>query len=236
MPHVNAKIVIWRQLFLTLIVAAIAADCRAEPLRIAYFTGSARSKIGALIMVEVYRRAHIDTVAIAMPGARNSVEAEASMVVGESVRVWDYVDAHPALTRVEPAVTAWSTVAFYKANQGVTLNSIQDLQRYSIGYVRGTRAADNVIKEQKLAKLTAASTPEALFKMLNADRFQIALDGGTNGNYWIAKNNYQNIEKFEINRIPLYHILSPKYKYLAPALSKIIRQMAAAGELSMVAA
>jgi len=227
-----------RNALLAMIISVLSAfpARAAEPLHIAYFSGSARSKIGALIMVEVYKRANIDTVAMSMPGARNAPSAEASLVVGESVRVYSYADAHPTLTRVEPAVTEWTTVAFYRDDASINLAGPSDMRNFRVGYVRGTRAAEDVIAEQRLTNVEGVDTPETLFKMLNARRFPVALDGGTNGAYWIRKGDYPHIAKLEINKIPLYHFLSPKYRELAPVLSQTIKQLRASGELAKIAA
>ncbi|GAB3245107.1 substrate-binding periplasmic protein [Chitinimonas naiadis] len=214
-----------------MIVAAQAT----EPIGIGYFSGSARSKICALIMVEIYKRAKIDTVPVSLPGARNAVAAEASEIIGESGRVTGYTNAHPTLTQVTPPISVWTTVAFYKHGIGVRLNVPADLKNYTVGYVRGTRSAEDVVTELGLTKLEAVSTPNALFKMLNADRFEVAIDGGTNGSFHIRRGGYQGIDQFQLNSIPLYHILSPKYKDLAPTLSDIIQRMAASGELAKIA-
>jgi ABC-type amino acid transport substrate-binding protein len=207
-----------------------------EPLGIAYFSGSARSKIGALMMVEVYRRAGINTKAVSMPGARNAPSSEASVVYGESVRVASYTDAHPTLTRVEPAVTVWTTVAFYKEFSRAKVSTVEDLRKYKVGYVRGTRSAEDVIAALGLTEVEGAVAPDMLFRMLSAGRFDVAIDGGTNGNFWIRKYGLQSIAQYEINRIPLYHILSPKYKELAPKLAAVIKAMQASGELAQLEA
>lgn len=207
-----------------------------EPLGIAYFTGSARSKIGALIMVEIYRRASIETVPVSYPGARNLLAAEASQVVGESVRVYQYVNAHPLLTRVEPPVTEWTTVAFYRTDGRVRIRTATDLQQLRVGYTNGTKACEDLVRDLSLRNVQLAAAPEQLFKMLLAERFDVALEGGTNGALVIRRAHLSGISGFEINRVPLYHVLSPKYKSWAPMLSEIITQMKASGELNRVAA
>jgi hypothetical protein len=223
--------------WLGLSVLALPQATRAgEPLGIAYFTGSARSKIGALIMVEVYRRAGIATVPMSYPGARNLVAAEASQVVGESVRVYQYAQDHPLLTRVEPPVTSWTTVAYYRSDSKVHVQAARDLQQLKVGYTSGTKACEDLVRELGLKDVQLSTTPERLFKMLLAERFDVALEGGTNGAMVIHKDHLSGISAFEINRVPLYHVLSPKYKAWAPMLSEIITQMRASGELAKVAA
>ncbi|MBV8501371.1 MAG: transporter substrate-binding domain-containing protein [Paucibacter sp.] len=208
----------------------------AEPLGIAYFTGSARSKIGALIMVEVYRQAGIATVPVSYPGARNLVAAEASEVVGESVRVYSYTDAHPLLTRVEPAVTEWTTVAFYRTGGKVRIQSPMDLRGLAVGYTKGTRACEDLVRDLELKDVQVTASPEQLFRMLMLGRFDVALEGGTNGALVIRRDHLSGLASFELNRLPLYHVLSPKYKAWAPMLSEIITRMRASGELARVAA
>ncbi len=218
----------------TLLMCIGTWSSAAEPLQIAYFSGSARSKIGALIMVEVYKQANLEAAIVSLPGARNGPAAEASQVAGESVRVYSYVDAHPTLTRVEPPVTEWTTVAFYRRGQGVSLASPADLRKYSVGYVRGTRAAEDVVAQHHLIHVTQVRAPDLLFKMLGGARFEVAIDGGTNGDYWMQRYGMRDIAQFEINRIPLYHILSPKYQKLAPTLSRTIKRLTATGELAQI--
>jgi ABC-type amino acid transport substrate-binding protein len=211
-----------------------AANAAVEPVGIAYFKGSARSKVGALIMVEVYKRAGISTYPLPLPGARNALASESSEVVGESVRVMSYTEAHPKLTRVDPPVTYWTTAAFYKTGSAVNLGEANDLKNYSVGYVLGTQAPADVIKDLGVNRVTTTASPDQLFKMLESDRFDIAIDGGTNGDFWIRQMGYRNISEFEINRIPLFHFLSPKYRDLAPTLSTIIKKMIASGELDKI--
>lgn len=185
-------------------------------------------------MVEVYRRAGIATVPVSFPGARNLVAAEASQVVGESVRVYSYVDAHPLLTRVEPYVTEWTTEAFYRTSSKVRIQSPADLRGLAVGYTKGTRACEDLVQELSLTKVQVTATPEQLFRMLMLGRFDVALEGGTNGALVIRRDHLSGIASLEINRLPLYHVLSPKYKGWAPMLSEIITRMRASGELAKI--
>jgi hypothetical protein len=221
---------------LVFLAAGTWAVQAAAPVSIAYVSGSARSKIGALIMVEVYKRANITATVMPLPGIITSEATETSAVAGESAHVYDYTEAHPTLTRVEPAVTEWTTVAFFKGTDKVKLMAVEDLKNYRVGYVNGTRAADDLIAKLQLSNVEGVDTPEALFNMLADDRIDIALDGGTDGAYWIHKKGYQQITQFEINRVLLYHVLSPKYRGWAPVLGKVITDMSKSGELAKLAA
>jgi ABC-type amino acid transport substrate-binding protein len=205
-----------------------------EPLVIVYFPDSIRSKIGALIIVEVYKRAKLSAVAIPLPGLRSTNVTVTNDVAGE-MRVKSYVKVHPEVTLVEPAVTTWTTVAFYKPERAVQIESLVDLKAYTIGYVRGTRAVESLIEREQLGQAEIANTPDTLFRMLQADRFEVALEDRANGNFMLQKYGYQHIAQFEIEDLPVYLILSPKYKDLAPVLSKTIRAMIASGEMKGVA-
>lgn len=203
----------------------------AVPLKIAYVSGSARSKIGALILVEIYKKANMEVVAQPYPGARSTFVAEHSEVVGEAVRVGGYTESHPTLTMVEPAITSGNMVAFYRAELDPHIRSAEDLKKFRVGYVRGTRSAENILSAQALRNVEFANSTELLFKMLLANRFDVALEGGSSGDLVIRKNACKGIAQTLIARISLFHVLSPKYKYLAPQLSSIIKQMSSSGEL-----
>jgi ABC-type amino acid transport substrate-binding protein len=72
-----------------------------------------------------------------------------------------------------------------------------------------------------------------LFKMLESNRIDIAVDVGVNGQDMINQLNLKNIGVVsELAKRDFYNALIQSKAHLAPQISSVIRMMKASGELS----
>lgn len=190
--------------------------------------------IAAIVLEKVYRRLDIALLFRPMPAARATLEAAAGRVDGDVVRIASYAQAHPSLIRVEPALSKVTTAAYYNQRSDLQVKSRDDLARYSLAYVRGIRASEQLSKG--LPDVIAVNSVEVLFKMLQAKRFQIALAGV--GEFKVQQQRYQpdQFVQVELASEPLYHYLHEKHRDLAIRVSAELAALAASGELASLQA
>lgn len=190
--------------------------------------------MGAMVLARIYKMAGVDVQFITMPPNRASVEADAGHVDGESARIMDYAASHPALLRVEPAYTYVAMGAFYLQASGVEVAGPADLQKYSLGYVKGLKVFDDLTEGN--ADVHLPPSRESLFKMLKARRFAVALDTLSSGQAEIRKQGHAGVAEVEISRQNLYHYLNVRHAALAGRIGAITRKLADSGQLARMMA
>lgn len=184
------------------------------------------------VLQEVYRRANLELAFVQMPPARATIEATTARIDGEVARVAEYGAAHPTMIRIDPPFQSWTVSAFYKKSSGVKVQSVHDLNRYSIAYVRGIKALDTLLAN--LPQAEVVTQPDQLGKMLDAGRVQVVVDGTLEGTLVNLKAGMGNIDHTVIYSYPVYHYLSKKHNDLVPLISKTIEELSDSGELDRI--
>jgi polar amino acid transport system substrate-binding protein len=188
------------------------------------------SEVNALVLRELYQRAGIRLTVIEMPPARGTVEAKEGRVDGEVNRIRGYGDNAPTLIRVEPSIHLWSVSALFKKGSAVRVQTAADLSRYSVGYVRGIRFAEDLVKG--LSNTVATDNPEQLVRMLQNGRIDLVVNGTNATRYEMrALGLTDEIDSSVLTQTPLYHYLHEKHRDLVPVIGAVIKKAADSGEL-----
>jgi polar amino acid transport system substrate-binding protein len=222
--------VIFRNLFLPLMLLLPAQLSWAQELRLARNELAAEQAVAALILAEIYARLGMQITVQALPGARANALALAGEMDGEVGRVQSYADKNPALIQVRPAYHYLNSVAFAKSGKGIAIPNRTALKHYRVGIVRGIAHAENATVG--LGNVETVRTYEQLFQMLESDRIDVAIDTSANGAYMIHKLGLKDIQAVgTLARLDLFHMLNPRQATLAPRLGAQIMRMKDSGEL-----
>jgi len=210
---------------------ALAAD--AETIRLARFPHSGYQYIASRIRSEVYRRVGLSVRFESMTPRRATAEALAGRLDGEVSRVLSYAEAAPRMVRVTPAFTYFAMAGFARRNLDIDRSG--DLRKYRVGIIRGVQAAIELAAEAKVVEQAANS--ENLMQMLQADRFDLALDVDINGAAVAARLGYTEVRQVGAwMKTEGYHYLAPHRAAMGHDLSAVIGQMKPNGELERLRA
>ncbi|WP_157314379.1 transporter substrate-binding domain-containing protein [Chitinibacter sp. GC72] len=229
------------KLFLPLLVLIISGMLSVntqaqEPLKIA-IVANRQAIIDSKILEQVYQRVGIRMKLLVMPGLRASQEADLGLIDSEVIRIGSYLDAHPQMIRIEPAIDTAIVAAIFKPKLKGQINSLADLKnlkKYKIGYVRGIKAVHDLIGNLPNAQST--NTPKALMKMFQADRLDIIVETVGSSNFYIKKLGLQELEQVELSRQPLYHYLHKKNRTQATLIENELKRLVSSGELLKIRA
>jgi polar amino acid transport system substrate-binding protein len=162
-----------------LLAMALASPLAAQELRLARNELAAEQSIAAQILRDIYARAGLGLEVVAMPGKRARVAALDGQVDGEVARVLSYAESNPKLVRVEPGYYRLVSTVFARSGSTIRIAQRQDLHQYRVGIVRGIAHAEAAVAG--MPDVVAVGTYEQMYRMLAADRIDVAIDTSTNG-------------------------------------------------------
>jgi len=219
-----------KQVAIVIALYIAGAAVAQESLSITRQEKSVVQKVAEPLLLEIYRRAGINITITPRPAMRANMETVNGVFDGEAARVFSYGERNPSLIRVEPAYYYVNSTVFARADTVVAINSKEDLKKYRVGIVRGTQHAVEATAD--LEHVETAPDSLSLFQMLEAGRFDVALDSEINGIYAIKKLGYKNIGKRTVlSRQELFHYLHAKNKAKVPVLSAAIQNLVKSGEM-----
>jgi polar amino acid transport system substrate-binding protein len=214
--------------FSTLMTCTTSAATPIDSLHLASNERLVEQVIAAKLLLVIYERSNLAATITPLPPARANLSTLKGMSDGEVARIEAYASKNPSLLKVSPAYYYLSTVAFSKAP--INIRSKDDLKKYKIGAIRGVAHSDAIT--EGLSNIEYANDARSLFLMLQAGRFDIAIDTGANGQYLIKELNLEEVHAVgELARLELFHILAPSKKHLAARLSETITTLKRSGEL-----
>lgn len=188
-----------------------------------------------IMMQEIFKRAGLSLEIVQLPAMRASLEVSEGRLDGEIARSVLYGHSQPRLVRVEPSYYEWEIGATYLKSKGIEIRSEADLYKYSLGYVRGLKKFDDLAKEHSRA--TDTTSTSQLIAMLMRGRFEVAVEGVQEADYYIQKQGLaSDVETTVWMSIPLFLFLHEKHRSLVPHLSATIRKMLISGELKKLQA
>lgn len=219
-----------------LLVFALLANCgqawpQSEEVHLAVFPKSAYQYVSAKILSDIYLKSGLTVKLERMPPPRATKEALAGRIDGEVSRVKSYGDDNPTLIRVTPAYNYFNMTAFSKL--AVSIESPADLKKYRVGVVRGLQAAADIT--EGLENVEKAVNSENLFLMLEAGRFDIAIDVDVNGAIQVAMHSLKEVHPVgALLKADGFHYLAPNKAYLQPRIQATIAEMKRSGELEQL--
>ncbi len=210
---------------------ALGADD--ESIRLARFPHSGYQYIASRILSEVYRRVGLNVKFESMTPRRATTEALAGRLDGEVSRILSYAEAAPGMVRVAPAFAYFTMAGFARRN--LDIDKSGDLRKYRVGIIRGVQAAIELAAEAKAVEQAANS--ENLMQMLQAGRFDLAVDVDINGAAVAARLGYTEVRQVGAwLKTEGYHYLAPHRAALERDLSAVISKMKQSVELERLRA
>jgi polar amino acid transport system substrate-binding protein len=180
------------------------------------------------VLKEVYKRAGIDLKTELMPGLRATEESIHGKVDGEVGRNFSYGDIRPTLIRVDPPLAIQGRNIFYNKKLKPNIQKIEDLKKFSVGYVRGMVGIGDLLKN--FPNVQVASNSYILLEMLVKGRIEFAIDTAARSSVYLQEKRFKNIESKEIQRIPIHHYLHVKNKKIVPIISNELKKLMKTGE------
>lgn len=177
------------------------------------------SKAITNLLKEVYRQLGHDIEVVYKPAKRSLVDVNSGASDAELARIIGTETEYPNLVRVEEPVFALSFSAIVNAKSNIWLSSWSELKKHSLGYPRGYRILD--IRTREL-NATAASSSDAIAKMVKGGRFEVGLVITSDADRLASQNPEIVVLKPPIESVTLYHYLNVKHRRLVPALEEIL--------------
>jgi hypothetical protein len=212
------------------LLCASLSTANAQTLHLTRNEGAIEQKIAETLLAEIYKRAGLEFKVEPLPAARANILTIRGEKDGEVARIRPYFDKNPSLIRVEPSYYYLTTRVFAKAGRKLVIKDQADLANYRIGIVRGIVHAEAATAGIK--HLEVVSKYEQLYRMVDANRIDLAIDTGINGQATLAALGMKSVEPVgELARLELFHVLTAKQAALAPKLGAVIQAMKKSGEL-----
>ncbi len=223
----------WILVLVCLACCSLSYPLKAQNLALASNENAAEQVIAALILTDIYQRAGLTASIEPLPGARANQMTLEGVKDGEVARIAAYVTDNPTLIKVDPSYYYLISTAFALKNKRIVINSVDDLKKYKVGIVRGIAHAK--VATTGLASVAESYTYEAMYKLLNTGRIDVAIDAGVNGIYHTKKLGYENIQPVgELARLDLFNVINSKSKAFAPRITAAIHALQGSGELKML--
>jgi polar amino acid transport system substrate-binding protein len=217
--------------WMTLLFAVSPSLGQAQTVNLGLAQGEAVQDVAAELLTEIYKRAGLKLKIEPLPPARLTLMVLNNQIDGEVARVGPYFEKKPSLFKVEPTYYSLETTAFAKSDRAIVINSKNDLKKYRVGIIRGVIHAE--IATEGVPKLVVTNSVEQLFKMLDIDRIDVAVDVHINGLDVIRQMNLKGIQPVaDLAKRDFFNVLTSSNADLAPRISNVIKTMIASGELA----
>ena len=216
--------------FLSGIFLVLGSAAWADTVHLASNEKATEQGIATLLIKDIYARAGHTAKIEPLPGLRATALVLAGEKDGEVARVLTYANRNPGLIKVDPPYYYLSTTAFAKTNSGIRIQSASDLKKYRVGVVRGIAHAEAATTG--LARVEIANDYQSLYRMLDKNRIDVAVDTSVNGPVVLQQLGLSGISAAgEIARLDLFHMLHGRKAELAPAIGATIKSLKDSGEL-----
>ena len=186
--------------------------------------------ISEVILREAYRRIGVDIEIRKYPAERALQMANRGEVAGEVQRINGINRKYGNLIQLRPAINFIEGTVFTKSVV-FEVSGWDSLREYRIGVIRGIKFAE---RHTRGMKTYAVGDYERLFRMLAADRFQVAVSPRVNGLYQIRLFQIEGLRDLSpaIMRFDLFHYLHRSQADLAARVRPVLEAMDVAGELA----
>lgn len=193
---------------------------------------SSQVQIAKEIFSHIFEELDYELKIEVLPSIRLAKQTETGAIDGELIRMSDYGDTHPHLTRVDEPIFEFS-VAVYSNDADLNVASWEDLKGLNIGYRRGVKVVENeltIFNKENLVQFT--DIPYAL-KILSLNRLD-AYIGVQFLTDELLINQPENIVSniFKISNLKkesAHLFLGTRISYLAPIVSAALKKMKLSG-------
>ncbi len=219
--------------FYICILCFIYSFCNAETINLVRNEKLAEQLVAEIILKEVYNQSGYSITVTPLPPARASIKVTRGEYGGEVARIYSYGIKFPELIRVEPSYYYLTTVAYYKKNSDVVVNTVEDLKKYRVGIISGVQHSLDATKD--VTRVSIVPGAKNLFLMLRAGHLDVVLDTGINGKKAQKFYNFgDTLHETVLDKLELFHYLHKNQESLVPVLSKTIVALIKSRELQKI--
>lgn len=184
---------------------------------------------GEQFLKEAYQQLNIDISVEEYPGERSLVAANTGKTDGELGRIAGIEKEYPNLIMVPVPILRLSISAF--SNKQISIANKDDLKKYRIGFVAGTKIVENMTNE--VPHRMRVSRPDQLFQMLLLNRIDVAIDMTEDGLVLMKSDKYKMIKPVSpiLEQGDVFHYLNKKHADIVPKITSVLKNMADKGIL-----
>ena len=189
---------------------------------------SSQVQIAKEIFSHIFEELDYELKIEVLPSIRLAKQTESGAIDGELVRMSDYGDSHPHLTRVDEPIFEFS-VAAYSNDADLNVASWEDLKGLNIGYRRGVKVVENELTTFNKDNLVQFTDIPYAFKILSLNRLDayIGIEFLTDE---LLTNQPESIVSniFKISNLKkesAHLFLGNRISYLAPIVSAALKKM-----------
>jgi polar amino acid transport system substrate-binding protein len=185
-----------------------------------------------LLLKEVFNRLDREVRIVYTETARSLVDVNAGVYNAEINRIEGMETAYPNLVRVPEPNMIMDFTAFAKTDLPVSRWS--DLEPYCVGLVKGWKILEEHTRE--LPRVNAVPTEIQLFRMLDADRIDVALYARRTGYAVVDSLGLSGIKHIDppLESQPMYLYLHKSQASLAGPIAETLRQMKRDGSYAVI--
>ncbi len=175
------------------------------------------------LLTEAYRRLDVAVRFELAPPERSLLRANAGDYDGDVFRVAGMTERYPNLRMVPVPLAQVEFVAFSK-RVDFKPRGWESLRAYSLLVQLGIKRVEDATQGMNR---TVATTKESMFRMLDADRADLAVDARVQGVRELKKLGLTGIKVLEpaLETVPVYHYLHKKHEALVAPLAEALQRM-----------
>jgi len=214
---------------MTLAQPIVAIAETTEVIQLVTITNSAEAFISEAIVRRAYARIGYPVEVTRYPAERAITFANNGHADGEVHRINGLGKVYPNLIQVYPAINYFEGSAF-SVDRDLPVDGWESLQSYRIGLIRGIKFSEvNTVGMDRYFTGDYAT----LFKMLQKNRFDVAISPLINGIYQLKRQGINSITPVgpPLERFDVYHYVHRDHADLVPKLEIVFRDMLESGEL-----
>ena len=197
--------------------------CAQQKMVFSTINGLSIIPVGEQILKEAYQQLGVDIRVEEYPGERSLVAANTGKTDGELGRIQGMEKEYSNLVMVPVPLFELSVSAF--SNQAISINTVDDLKKYRIGFVGGTKVVEGMTAD--FPNRLRVGRPDQLFQMLLLGRIDVALDMTEDGLIVLQSDKYKTIKMIspKLVKANIYHYLNKKHADVLPAITKVMQTM-----------
>lgn len=183
------------------------------------------------LIKEIYAEMGYSVAISILPAERALKEADSGKEYGAHVGITlALLGNYPNLVATKESLIDLNVQGWVKKGADMVIRTPDDLKRYRVGLVRGSKAAEAMVAAFKLEGVQTANSGESLAKMLDAGRFDVALMPSV-----VSSPRLQMVATLaapQLTSAPVFHVLNKKNAVLVSKFDAVLLVMKKDGRLA----
>lgn len=194
------------------------------------------STVFKLVLEEAFNRLNMRLIFQEMPAERSINLVSSGIDDGDCCRIPSAIqEDYPDLLSV-PVSFFSATFSAFSKEKTMSFSTWQDLKPYNIGVVPGWKILVTNVKKVNPRGYTVIDTPEAMFRMLDMGRIDVATYGYLSGLKVLSDQHLKDIYALDppLAVKPLFLQLNKKHSQLVPEIARVFQEMKDDGTIDRI--